>query len=93
MSAATAILAAGHKRSMSKYAQFMHHECSYGVDGRHSEIEDRVRQEAKEQKMWYDLMSELTGVASQFWAERGKRKDFYLDADACLRMNIVDRVF
>jgi ATP-dependent protease ClpP protease subunit len=47
MSASTAILAAGHKRSMSSLAEFMHHESSYSVEGRHSEIQHEVNYSQK----------------------------------------------
>ena len=93
MSAATAILAAGHKRSMSIYAEFMHHESSYAVEGRHSQIQHEVKQSQILNEKWCKLMFDLTGVPKQFWMHRGVGKDFYMDANQCLKMNIVDEVF
>lgn len=93
MSAATAILAAGHKRSMSNLAQFMHHEPSYTVEGRHSEIQHEVKESQNLSERWCFLMRDLTGIPKQFWSQHGVGKDHYMDADECLRLNIIDEIF
>lgn len=93
MSASTAILAAGRKRSMSKLAEFMHHEASYAVEGRHSEIQHEVKQSQNLSVKWCALMSELTGVPKQFWLNNGVGKDMYLTPERCLALNIVDELF
>lgn len=93
MSAATAVLAAGHKRSMSEFAEFMHHESSYAVEGRHSQIQHEVRQSQVLNEKWCRLMSDLTEIPKQFWLQRGVGQDFYMTAEQCLKMNIVDEVF
>lgn len=93
MSAATAILAAGHKRSMSEFAEFMHHECSYAVEGRHSEIQHEVEISQKLSEKWCALMQELTGIPRQFWLTHGRGKDYYMSAQQCLNMNIIDEIF
>lgn len=93
MSACTAILAAGDKRSMSILAEFMHHESSYSVEGRHSEIQHEVKQAQTLSDRWCNLMSDLTGVPSTYWSSRGVGKDFYMSAEKCLELNIVDEVF
>ena len=93
MSASTAILAAGHKRSMSRLAEFMHHESSYAVEGRHSEIQHEVKMSQNLSEKWCSLMSELTGIPKQYWMQQGKGKDFYLSPDKCLDLNIVDEIF
>lgn len=93
MSASTAILAAGDKRSMSNLAWLMHHESSYSVDGKHSQIQHEVEVSEALSQQWYALMSELTGVSSKFWASKGTGKDFYLTPQKCLDLNIVDELF
>lgn len=93
MSAATAILAAGHKRSISRLADFMHHEASYGVEGRHSEIQHEVKNSQKLSDKWCSLMSELTGIPKSYWAQRGVSLDMYLNPDQCVQLNIVDEIF
>lgn len=93
MSAATAILAAGDKRSMSRLAFFMHHEASYAVDGRHSEIQHHVEQAQTESEVWCDLMFQLTGTAKEYWLNQGVGKDLFLLPDQCLALNVIDKVF
>lgn len=95
MSASTAILAAGDKRFMSKYAEFMHHESSYEVPGplRESEHQQALKESLNLSEKWCALMSELTGIPKQFWKQRGVGKDYYLSPQKCLDLNIVDEVF
>ncbi len=93
MSASTAILAAGDKRSMSKLVDFMHHELSYAVEGKHSEIIHEVKQSQNLSVKWCNLMYELTGTPLAYWKKKGVGKDFYLSAEKCLELNIIDEVF
>lgn len=93
MSAATAILAAGNKRSISRLAEFMHHEASYEISGKHSEIKSEVRQMERNEQLWNRLMSELTSLPLEYWAKRGVGTNFYLTPERCLELNIADEVF
>jgi len=93
MSASTAILAAGDKRSMSKLVDFMHHEASYSVEGKHSEIQHEVKMSQNLSEKWCHLMYELTGTSKAYWVKNGIGKDFYLSPDVCLDLNIIDEVF
>lgn len=92
-SAATAILAAGHSRKLSRLSEFMHHEMSAGIDGRLSEMDNELRQYKKMEQMWAKLMFELTDIPSTYWLTHGTGKDYYLTPDQCRRLNIVDEVF
>jgi ATP-dependent protease ClpP protease subunit len=93
MSAATAILAAGDERKMSKRAWFMHHEASYGIEGRHNEVKNFVRQQEREELEWAKLMEELTGVNKNTWLVAGKNIDKYFSPQECLQLNVVDKLF
>lgn len=93
MSAATAILASGNERRMSRRAWFMHHESSYGIEGRHNEIKHYVKQQDREEQDWAALMEELTGTPKQFWLTQGKTTDQYFTPQQCLQLNIVDKLF
>lgn len=94
MSGATAILAAGDKRSISSLTHVMHHEPSYEIGyDKHSNIQQEVKESETLSQMWASLFSELTGLPKQFWYEKGKTHDFYMSPDQCLRYNIVDEVF
>jgi len=92
MSASTLILAAGKERRASKYLFFMHHESSYGVEGRHSVIKAEVDQKEKEEKLWAKWMEELTKRQSKFWLERGKFIDEYWTAEELVEMGVVDAI-
>jgi len=93
MSAATAILAAGNERKLSRRSWFMHHEASYGIEGRHNEIKSYVRQAEREELEWAKLMQELTGINSKSWITAGKNIDKYFTPEECLQLNIVDKLF
>jgi len=93
MSASTAILAAGDKRSISRLSEFMHHEMSYEVGGKHSEILHNVKQAQTLSERWCTLMFELTGTPIDYWMQQGKSHDFYMSPELCLELNVVDRIF
>lgn len=95
MSASTAILAAGHKRSISRLAEFMHHESSYELPGpaRESEHEQALKESLNLSEKWCALMTELTGISKHHWRNWGKGKDYYFSPERCLELNIVDEVF
>lgn len=93
MSAAVIILASGDKRRVSKYACVMHHEASYGLSGRHSDIKDEIEQAEREERMWAKWMAEKTNQDAAFWYNHGSRKNFYMTAEECHACGIVDEVF
>lgn len=93
MSAATAILAAGDERKLSRRAWFMHHEASYGIEGRHNEVKNFVKQQEREELEWARLMEELTGVGTKVWLNAGKNVDKYFTPEECLQLNVVDKLF
>ena len=92
MSAATLILSCGDKRRVSEYAFFMHHESSYGLSGRHSEVKAEVEQMEQEERKWAKWMANFTGREEEYWYEIGKHVNLYLDAYQCLDHGIADEV-
>jgi len=94
MSAATMILAAGKKRRMSNIAMVMHHEAAYDAEGTHSQVKHLVTQIEREERMWCANMEKFTGTSADVWAEKGKLgRDWYLDAEECKRLGIIDEIF
>lgn len=93
MSAATIILACGDKRRMSEYATFMHHESSYGVEGRHSQVASYVAHAEREEKLWAKWMSQFSDRDEDFWAEFGKHIDSFFFAEECIELGVVDETF
>ena len=94
MSAAIIILAAGHKRRMSKFGWCMWHEASYDHGGTVTQMEHFQRQMKREEQMGCDAMAEFTTSPSKFWANEGKLgKDLFLTAEESLTLGVVDEVF
>ena len=93
MSAATMLLACGHERKINKYAYFMHHEASYGMDGRLSEHKDLLKQVEKEEDDWAIWMAEFSEKTKKFWKESGCRKDAYFSPDELVKLGVADEVF
>lgn len=92
MSAATLILAAGDRRKVSSYAFFMHHEASYGAEGRHSEIKNAVKQADKEDDKWCEWMAEFTKKDKKFWKTNGVSLDAYFTVEELLEFGVVDEI-
>lgn len=93
MSSAVIILASGAERRVSKYACIMHHESSYGISGRHSDIKDEIAQAEREERLWAQWMAEKTNQNADFWYNHGSRKNFYMNAQECLACGVVDEIF
>lgn len=93
MSAATLLLAAGNDRSASKYSFFMHHEASYGLEGKHSDIKNEVRQMETEEEYWAEWMAEFTSKDKKFWKKKGVGVNAYYTATDLIDLGVVDRVF
>ena len=93
MSAATAILAIGSKRSVSKYVTFMFHEASYGIEGKHSEIKPWIAQFDKSEATWAALMAEHSNKDASFWLEQSKHTDKFLTPAQLLEYGVVDEIF
>lgn len=93
MSAASMILACGHKRRISSLGWVMWHESSYGVDGRHSEIKHLAKQVDREEMAWASAMGKFTLRPQNFWASIGNQKDHYFSAAQCVELGIVDEIF
>ena len=90
-SAATILLACGNRRKMSNYAQFMHHESSYGLEiARHSQNLSVVKQAEKEEKLWSKWMSNFSKKTEKFWYDWGKHIDKWLIAEECIKYGVVD---
>jgi ATP-dependent Clp protease protease subunit len=94
MSASTAILAAGHRRYISKYAIFMDHSSSYAVEGTHDHIMREVKAAESLSQTWCKMLEELTRLPAEFWAKKYEGGlSVYLTPEQCVEFNIVDEVF
>lgn len=92
MSAATAILAVGNKRSIGKYSWFMHHETNGSIEGTHSAMRNEIRQWDVEHEQWSDLLATCSKKDKKFWKDLTKKGDVYLDAEKLLEYGVVDEI-
>lgn len=93
MSAATMILAAGHKRRISELATFMWHEASYEVGGKHSDMKVWIEQAEAEEKRWATFMARFTAKSREWWLEQAKHTDKYFMPDQLIELGVVDEIF
>lgn len=92
MSAATIILACGDKRRMSQHTIFMHHEASYGVSGTHSDVREEIEQMEREEELWCAWMADFSSKDKAFWRKSAKKKNFYMTAQECLSVGVIEEV-
>ena len=92
MSAAVLILACGDERRMSRFSFLMHHESSYGLQGRHSDMKHEMKQMERMERLWSKWMEEFSTESAEFWYEKGKNTNLYLDAEECLKSGIIDKL-
>lgn len=93
-SAATIILAAGKKRRMSEFCQFMTHQSSYGAEGKHKDLREVVERAEVEEQIWADCMAKFSNETATYWLDlHNTGKDNYLSASECLQLGVVDEIF
>lgn len=93
-SAATIILAAGKKRRMSEFCQFMTHQSSYGVDGKHKDAKEVVDRAEVEEELWATYMGRFSNQPASYWTDlHDTGKDNYLTAQECLQLGVIDEIF
>jgi ATP-dependent Clp protease protease subunit len=93
MSAAGLLLASGSKRRMSSRAWFMHHEISSGLSGSLTEMQEELAQLQREQNAWASAMADFSEQSEDFWMKAARKSDFYLSAEECLSLGVVDELF
>jgi len=93
------VLQAGEKRVMGREAYVLIHEVSFGAGGKIGEVEDEVAFVRKIQDRVLAIFSKRslaaqpkTGLTVRQFANRWRRKDWWLDSDEALRLGVVDEV-
>jgi ATP-dependent protease ClpP protease subunit len=93
MSAATLILASGNYRRLSEFSVFMHHESSYGVGGRHSQIKEEIQQAEREEELWAQWMARFSTKSADWWYNQGKHRNLYMTPEMVAAVGVIDEVF
>lgn len=93
------LLQAGDKRVMGREAYVLIHEVSFGAGGKIGEVEDEVAFVRKIQDRVLAIFSKRslaaqpkTGLTVKQFANRWRRKDWWLDSDEALKLGVVDEV-
>lgn len=93
------ILQAGDVRVMGREAYVLIHEVSFGAGGKIGEVEDEVAFVRKIQDRVLNIFSKRsltaqpkTGLTPKQFANRWRRKDWWLDSDEAYRLGVVDEV-
>jgi len=93
------LLQAGDTRVMGREAYVLIHEVSFGAGGKIGEVEDEVAFVRKIQDRVLNIFSKRsleaqpkTGLTVRQFANRWRRKDWWLDSDESLRLGVVDEV-
>lgn len=93
-SAATIVLAAGKRRRMSEFCQFMTHQSAYVVEGKHTQVQEYVAQAERDERLWASFMAKFSKMPTDHWYALHKTgKDKFFGAQECLEMGIVDEIF
>lgn len=95
MSAAVPILAAGKKgeRKIGKYSTVMLHEVSSFSYGKLFELDTELKETKRLQKLYIDILGELTGVSSKTFEKVFEtHKDTYLTPKEVIKLKIADKI-
>lgn len=93
------VLQAGDVRVMGREAYVLIHEVSFGAGGKIGEVEDEVAFVRKIQDRVLNIFSRRsltaqpkTGLTPKQFANRWRRKDWWLDSDEAYKLGVVDEV-
>jgi ATP-dependent Clp protease protease subunit len=91
MSAATIILAAGHRRSMAPETWFMTHLSESKADGNFKQFKQAASQAYREELQWSEILAKHSSLPASEW-EKLSNKTTYLSAEQCLQYGIIDTI-
>ena len=91
-SSATLILLGGHQIYMQKYATLLIHQLSTGFYGKYEECIDEVNNSKITMNMLKKIYEEKTNIPEENLKAYFK-KDIYIEADECLKFNIIHQIY
>jgi ATP-dependent protease ClpP protease subunit len=93
-SAATILLAgATGKRQISAFAEFMHHEASWGTWGRTSSNRDELQKAEHDADRWAKWMARFTKKPASYWKKLDEsRRDNWFDPEECVKLGVADEI-
>lgn len=91
MSAATIILAAGHKRSMAPETWLMVHDGVSSAKGTVTTHLTHAKQTAREELQWDSILAKHSLLSANDWRKLSKRTT-YLSAEQCLQYGLIQNI-
>ena len=91
-SMAAILLQCGDVRVISPNAYFLVHEVSSNAIGKVSEMEDETKFAQKINNRLFDILAARAKVSRRTIATHAKRRDWWLDAEECLKFGFADEI-
>mgnify|MGYP001163522292 CR=1 FL=1 len=86
------LLQAGEKRWIGHQAWLMIHRAAFGAIGKTYEVEDEVKLVKRIEERCLDIFVSRSGLTKGRIKRNWDRKDWWIDADECLSLGLVDEV-
>ena len=86
------LLQAGDVRWIGHQSWMMIHRAAFGAIGKTYEVEDEVRLVKRIEERIVDIFTSRSKLTNQKIKRNWDRKDWWIDADECLKMGLVDEV-
>lgn len=91
-SMAGVLLMAGDKRWIGHQSWLMIHRAAFGAIGKTFEIEDEVKLVKRIEERIVDIFTSRSKLTKSKIKRNWDRKDWWIDADECLELNLVDEI-
>jgi ATP-dependent protease ClpP protease subunit len=92
LSMASLVLQAANHRSIDRSAYIMLHELASGFQGKLSDQKDELKNNKRLEQTCLEIYSARTGKPTTYYADKTRKKDWYLTADEALKEKLVDEV-
>ena len=86
------LLQAGDVRWIGHQCWLMIHRAAFGAFGKTFEVEDEVKFIKRIEKRIVDIFTTRSNLTAQKIKRNWDRKDWWIDADECLELELVDEV-
>ena len=93
MSCGFMILISGHKRFGYKLSTPLYHQVSTGFYGKIKDMEERLQETKRLQKLIEDITLERTNISKKKLADVLKNKvDWYMSAEEAVKLGVIDEI-
>ena len=87
------ILICGHKRFAYNLATPLYHQVSSGFIGKVQDMEEKLKETKRLQKMIEDITLEKTNISKKKLSDILKNKiDWYMSAEEALKLGVIDEI-